>query len=324
MLLNSTSLPLINGLSFPSRSRGLSSGFSDLFSFIGSSDKPRGIGNKMTKNVNYKNTVIFFIFLLFLIFSTPTFSWCATGHKLIGQIAYDHLTPQARRYYAHLNQNLNQQQHYYTLVAAAVWMDTLFDRHYLAFKPMHYIDIPESPDGTPFPKMAAMNAVVAIQQAMGTLKDGTTTEEEKAIALRIILHVVGDVHQPLHTVTRVTRDHPKGDRGGNDFHLGRNKVGNTLHRYWDRGGGYLSSKLSDAEIRQLAKQLETKWACPTPDLELMHWVQASHTLAVQHAYAIQENTCPTVEYEQQTQRDTQQQLVFAGCRLAQLLNNLIS
>lgn len=324
MLLNSTSSSVISNSSFLFVSRRLSVGSSDLLSCIGPSVKPRDVGKRIARNVNYKNIVIFFIFFLLLIFSTPTFSWCATGHKLIGQIAYDHLTPQARRYYAHLNQNLNQQQHYYTLVAAAVWMDTLFDRHYLAFKPMHYIDIPESSDGTPVPKMAAMNAVVAIQQAMETLKDSTATEEEKAIALRIILHVVGDIHQPLHTITRVTRDHPKGDRGGNDFHLGRNKVGNTLHRYWDKGGGYLSSKLSDAEIRQLAKQLEIKWACPTPDLELMHWVQASHALAVQHAYVIQENTCPTVEYEQQTQRDTQQQLVFAGCRLAQLLNNMIS
>lgn len=264
-----------------------------------------------------------FVFLTLFLFSIPSFSWCALGHKLIGQIAYDNLTPQARRYYAHLNQNLNQNQQRYTLIAAAVWMDTLFDPHYLAFKPMHYIDIPESIDGTQKPKIAAMNAVVAVQQAMRTLQDPSADEQKKAIALRIILHVVGDIHQPLHTITRVSQNSPKGDRGGNDFHLGRNKVGNTLHRYWDRGGGFLKPKFSDTEIRILAKQLEHQWSCPAPDLELMHWVQASHALAIKHAYAIEEYTIPSMEYEKNTQYLTQQQLVYAGCRLAYILNKMI-
>lgn len=305
MLLNATSVP--TSCSLTPTTRGLSAG-----TVMGPADKPRKVGGSR----------LFLILIVLSLFSAQAFPWCAAGHKIIGQIAYDHLKPQAKRYYAHLNQSLNQQQQRYTLVAAAVWMDTLYDPHYMAFKPMHYIDIPESIDGTPNPKMAAMNAVVAVQQAIETIQDSSATSEEKAIALRIILHVVGDIHQPLHTITRVSRDHPKGDRGGNDFHLGRNKAGNTLHRYWDKGGGFLKPKTSDSEIRQMATLLEEQWACPTPDLELMHWVQSSHALALQHAYAIKENAIPSAEYERTTQRDTQQQLVFAGCRLALLLNNL--
>lgn len=240
---------------------------------------------------------------------------------MIAQIAYDHLTPQAKRYYTHLNQALNQQPHY-SLVAAAVWMDTLFDPHYLAFKPMHYIDIPESIDGTAVPKSAAMNAVVAVQQATETLQDSAATIEEQAIALRIILHVVGDIHQPLHTITRVSRSHPKGDRGGNDFRLGKNKVGNNLHRYWDKGGGFLTPKMSSADVRRWARVLQTKWACPPPDFEIQHWVQASHMLALQHAYALEEGSTPSDDYQQMTQLDTQHQLVFAGCRLGLLLNHI--
>ena len=267
---------------------------------------------------------IFFLGLGLFLAESPLFAWSAMGHKLIGQIADDHLSPQAKRYYAHLNQTLNQPDQPYTLVAAAVWMDTLHEPRYLAFKPMHYIDIPETADGSPLPQIAAMNAVVAVQQAEETLQDIHATPEQKAIALRVVLHVVGDIHQPLHTITRVTTAHPKGDRGGNDFRLGKNKVGNNLHRYWDKGGGFLNHKMSAQEIRYLAKVLEGQWACPTPDLETMHWVQASHDLAVKHAYAIKEYEIPSREYEQMTQRDTQQQLVFAGCRLALLLNHLVS
>lgn len=263
-------------------------------------------------------------FLIFIIFFQATlgFAWSATGHRIIAQIAYNQLTPRAKRCYAHLNQTLQHEQRRYTLVAAAVWMDTLFEPRYLAFKPMHYIDIPESIDGSPLPKPAAMNAVVAVQQAKETLQDSSATAEEKAIALRIILHVVGDIHQPLHTITRVSHAHPKGDRGGNDFHLGKNKVGNNLHRYWDKGGGFLVPKIPPTEVRQLAKKLEAQWSCPIADLETMHWVQASHALAMKYAYDIEENSVPKVTYEQSTQRLTQQQLVYAGCRLGLLLNQL--
>ena len=61
-----------------------------------------------------------------------------------------------------------------------------------------------------------------------------------------------------------------------------------------------------------------------PDLEIMHWVQDSHALARQYAYAIEENSVPSLAYEQTTQRLTQQQLVYAGCRLSLLLNHLAS
>ena len=267
-------------------------------------------------------TLKFFLIFILLFQATLGFSWSATGHRLIAQIAYDHLTPRAKRYYAHLNHCLQQEKHRYTLVAAAVWMDTLFEPRYLAFKPMHYIDIPESIDGTPMPKPAAMNAVVAIQQAQETLQDRQATTEEKAVALRIVLHVVGDIHQPLHTITRVSHDRPKGDRGGNDFRLGKNKVGNNLHRYWDKGGGFLVPKLTPTEVRQIAKRLEAQWPCPTPDLEPMHWVQDSHALAIKYAYDIAEHTAPSMRYEQNTQRVTQQQLVYAGCRLSGVLNHL--
>ena len=266
--------------------------------------------------------LLYFIFLAALLLTSQVFSWSATGHRVIAQIAYDHLTPKAKRKYAHLNQYLNQDQRRYNLVAAAVWMDTLYDPRYLSLKPMHYIDIPESIDGTPVPKAATMNAVVAVQNAMHTLQDSNASLEEQAIALRIILHVVGDIHQPLHTITRVSHAHPNGDRGGNDFRLAKNKVGNNLHRYWDKGGGLLTPKMPSGEVKQMAYQLEEKWSCPAPDLEIMHWVQASHTMALQHAYALEERTTPSEAYEQQTQRDTEQQLAYAGCRLALVLNHL--
>ncbi|HVT61873.1 MAG TPA: S1/P1 nuclease, partial [Legionellaceae bacterium] len=122
----------------------------------------------------------YILFFLFLSTSVPGFTWCANGHKVIGQIAYDHLTRSAKRQFAHLNQRLNQTHAHYSLIGATVWMDKLYDPQYIALKPMHYIDIPYSTDGTPLPKPPKMNAVIAVQQAIHTLQDSAAEDLDRA------------------------------------------------------------------------------------------------------------------------------------------------
>ncbi len=263
-------------------------------------------------------------FLIFSILSAafPAFSWSANGHKVIGQIAYNHLTPKAKRTFAHLNQSLNHHQRRYSLVAATVWLDVLYDPRYLSLKPIHYIDLPYSVDGSPLPTVSTTNAVSAIQKASHTVKDTSVNDTQRAVALRILLHVVGDIHQPLHAITRISHAHPRGDRGGNDFHLGKNHIAPNLHRYWDRGGGLLSGNMNAMAVKDMAKAIETEWRCPVYDPDVMHWAETSHVIAIKQAYAIEEYATPSAAYEHNTQRISQQQLAYAGCRLASLLNYL--
>lgn len=270
----------------------------------------------------YSGMLKYFLFFSILGAAFPAFSWSANGHKVIGQIAYDRLTPKAKRTFAHLNQSLNHHQRRYSLVAATVWLDVLYDPRYLALKPIHYIDLPYSVDGSPLPSVSATNAVSAIQKASHTLRDTSVDDTQRAVALRILLHVVGDIHQPLHAITRVSHAHPRGDRGGNDFHLGKNQIAPNLHRYWDRGGGLLSGKMNAMAVKDMAKVIESEWKCPEYDPDAMHWAEASHAIAIKHAYAIEEYATPSAAYERHTQRISQQQLAYAGCRLASLLNDL--
>lgn len=58
-------------------------------------------------------------------------------------------------------------------------------------------------------------------------------EEGQSIALRLLIHYYGDVHQPLHIANRYTAEHPNGDRGGNDFPLKYHYTANELHAVWD-------------------------------------------------------------------------------------------
>lgn len=58
-------------------------------------------------------------------------------------------------------------------------------------------------------------------------------EEGKSLALRLLIHYYGDIHQPLHTSDRYTKEYPKGDKGGNMFVLKGHYSYNELHAVWD-------------------------------------------------------------------------------------------
>lgn len=59
-------------------------------------------------------------------------------------------------------------------------------------------------------------------------------DEQQSFALRLVIHYVGDVHQPLHAVSKVDDEYPKGDRGGNSEWIDPNVSGvGNLHSVWD-------------------------------------------------------------------------------------------
>ena len=63
---------------------------------------------------------------------------------------------------------------------------------------------------------------------------GHTVEDSWSIAMRFLIHYVGDMHQPLHDETRIDKQYPDGDRGGNDFPLPYHYGAKELHAVWDK------------------------------------------------------------------------------------------
>ena len=53
------------------------------------------------------------------------------------------------------------------------------------------------------------------------------------MSVRLLIHYLGDIHQPLHSLSRVDPDYPAGDRGGNDFPLPNHYSAAELHAVWD-------------------------------------------------------------------------------------------
>jgi hypothetical protein len=60
-----------------------------------------------------------------------------------------------------------------------------------------------------------------------------TEEDAKSFALRLLIHYIGDIHQPLHAATRLDNNYPKGDAGGNFFPLPEKLTAKNLHSVWD-------------------------------------------------------------------------------------------
>ena len=81
--------------------------------------------------------------------------------------------------------------------------------------------------------------------------------ERKAIALAWLFHLVGDIHQPLHTAQLFTVDYPQGDRGGNEICVQVTQTGQPmdLHRFWD---GVITSSSNLTRLRNEATALRNR------------------------------------------------------------------
>ena len=86
------------------------------------------------------------------------------------------------------------------------------------------------------------NVTWSIGYMINTLKQNKTNPDQgvswslgDSFNLRLLMHYVGDIHQPLHTVSRYSQDFPDGDMGGNLFMLTEKEGINELHALWDSG-----------------------------------------------------------------------------------------
>lgn len=270
---------------------------------------------------------VFGALIVFIGVQSNLLAWNAVGHRVVAQIAYDELTPHAKSTFDRYNHALDKIYKPQSFVNAAVWLDTLRYQSIAWFATMHYIDIAFSEDGTPLPATDAINAVWAIDNAKAVLANKYATSFDKGIAFRILIHVVGDLHQPLHAATRVSRALPGGDRGGNLFPLQANPVAKNLHAYWDKGAGFLTVKKNNhaLKIATIVAQLEHQWPCATLELDMnpSTWAKESNTLAVLNVYKpLMDGASIDKAYQRAAKKIAAKRIAWAGCRLGTLLNQL--
>jgi S1/P1 Nuclease len=255
------------------------------------------------RNTFYNATV--FATILFCQ-SQTAYAWNKAGHEVIAAIAYDNLSVSAKKF-------INKQHPH--ILKDAIWLDQVRGK---CLRKLHYIDMPY-PQNAKI-KINKHNAVWALNTAYHELKTQQFTEFNQDLAYKILLHVVGDIHQPLHAITHVTAKSPYGDKGGNNVKLKKNKVANNLHAYWDRGAGLL---YKNPNLKALTKAIERQYPCKAFNTEFAPeaWSLDSYNLAKDYAYRNSKKI--NFSYQSKAQVLCKKQLALAGCRLAAAINALV-
>ena len=270
-------------------------------------------------------------------------AWGVGGHMMTAKIAFDRLNPKARAEATRLmaipinpadvtNRRLG-------FFRGSVWPDDVRRRPGFEFSgDEHFADFPFSVDGTPLPNLPKeANVIKALGRYTGVLRT-STDDNERAQALRFIIHYVGDIHQPLHCSARVDGDHPGGDEGGNLFFVripGRVK----LHSYWDggldtfpRGGGAPDFEPPpQSQIDGAVVSIVSQNPASNPLLRLDNptdfqgWADESSWLAERYAYAdrgLVPNSRVSAGYKRDGVRVARRRVAWGGYRLAALLNSI--
>ena len=249
--------------------------------------------------------------LILLLLPTVLFAddWGKTGHRVIGQIAQDNLTPQAR---GAINLLLGGE----TLATASTYADEIRSNpDYDGFAIWHYVNLPLDKKYGEV-EHTQENVVTAIQKCINVLTDENSSKEDRIFHLKFLVHLVGDIHQPLHTGR-------KEDYGGSKIRLkfkGRKaeETNTNLHVLWD------TNMIDDFKMSysELSDYLQSYKEVDFLQGNAVCWANESHTLVNKIYSEVEEGQYLSYDYLYGNFYIVKQRLFQAGIRLANLLNSI--
>jgi hypothetical protein len=299
-----------------------------------------------------------------LLCSFNVLAWDGTGHMLVAQVARDRMSSQAVARVDALAALLDNNGTNYNGVSVACWLDDIKSRDSKStfqgqFRTWHYIDIgclATDPDVLSHPPTLTKtngDIIGALNHCVGVIKSKKADEllPNEAVALAMLIHLVGDIHQPLHTTARYNPDPKpddkyKDDAGGNGLglaNLADTPWGKNLHTYWDEA---YRRYYENGEVRALPALSETnalgsvemkEWitklavdAPKNPDLQFdpKKWAMETHAVACAEVYGKLDAPygAKNVKLSEKFVADStdlaRRQIELAGYRLAALLNEL--
>jgi hypothetical protein len=250
-----------------------------------------------------------------LFISQYLFAWGLTGHRVTAEIAQRHLSAAAIKELAKLIGNE-------PLAYWANWPDFIKSdttHTWDATSKWHYVDVPGNITRDVFlhdlKKLPGQNLYTQIQAMLTQLKNKSLPKQQRITALKFLVHLIGDAHQPLH----VGRDE---DQGGNKITVYWFDKKTNLHALWDSGliDFQQYSYTEYATVLDNASQQQVK-AWQKASLE--DWLYESHVLSDKiYALSAPESKL-SYRYNYLFQQDLDKQLLKAGLRLAALLNEAL-
>jgi hypothetical protein len=194
----------------------------------------------------------------------------------------------------------------------------------LMHKYWHFIDTPFTRDGTALPPIPTPNAQERIALFRGVL-NSNAPDSLKSYDLTWLLHIVGDVHQPLHCATRVSSAEPGGDSGGNRVKLNCSGCPSELHAFWDDLPGTAAVQAAIAPAIKAAKKLPAADPILAAKSDEKDWIAESFQAAQHTVYQppVMNGIGPfslTSVYKNAARALARRRIALAGARLANLLN----
>ena len=279
----------------------------------------------------------FLVLSLLVLFPNVAIPWGDVGHQVVAQIAWNQFKKSDQEKLTQILQpmvsNYSECSHFIT---ASVWADHIKTNNWKLFSHWHYIDFPYVTGPLrKVPKVPKENAVQGMCEAIKTLQT-STDPLGKAMMLALLIHIVGDVHQPLHAISHYSSKFPKGDSGGFLYKVQTETGSMNLHLYWDLGAGLLEKPrhpytpllIISPQTENLAKAWseefpKDKFKKQLQETQLISWAKESYELAKQVAYPKNSKTVHSKEYVLAAQPVVKKQITLAGYRLAQLLEQVL-
>ena len=291
----------------------------------------------------------------------PARAWDDTGHKITGYIAWQRMLPEVREkvvktmlaapedaqlstFYATYGPRTVESRRREFFMLATTWADIIRDRNFktrfekYAHSDWHYDDhFWEEKDGKPVMVAATEPGGQAVKKMneFGQVIKSNASDMEKAIAIAWLEHLIGDIHQPLHTSARIASFAPKGDQGGNLFQLTPRDTPRAdqvnLHWFWDSivvrnqpnskdgcEGEYIDPLAADIMKEFPYDKLRSRLNAG----KFASWKDESFDIATSEVYkGVVGFQMPSEDYRKKAFRIARERLALAGYRMAELFND---
>ena len=254
-----------------------------------------------------------FIAVFFIFGIAEASAWGVTGHRVVAEIAENHLTNRAKR---KLKKLIGKQK----LAYWANWPDNVRNSpEWKNTSTWHYVNIPPQETKEQFIEQLKNNnkpnIYTAIQNVKGIIVDKNTPDADREIYLRFLVHFLGDMMQPMHTGR-------EEDLGGNLIKIQFFKKDTNLHSLWDSGlidntkYSYTEyARVLDVKSKEEIKQIQSG--------SLEDWLYESHQAANQLYASVKPGENYSYDYQEQYKDLLERQLLHAGLRLAKILNEVL-
>ena len=268
------------------------------------------------------------VVLICLFLTPPCLAWWGEGHAVVAKIAWAELKTQDR-------ERISKVLSYHpdpavtSIAWASVWPDLIKEKthslHHLDRPEWHYQNRPvcHGQEG----RADSGKLLIALEQQLKIFRDISQTKADRAMALSWVVHLVGDIHQPLHNATLFTPELKLGDQGGNKSWvlLGNREL--SLHKLWDSAGGRFLGPISSNRLRNYSLYFAKKYGPEFRNPELLKtdfqaWSDEGLTICEEQIYPGFVNGRRLDSQTQETALDVSaRQMTLAGFRLAELLRS---